>query len=194
MFNSIKGFFQLFRSTYQLLMYYWGYSRHNELNPVEMCGTYPLSFFANNMSTFDLMTFQNSVNNHCSNNNYYFGEINHFNDHIYNYNQFCYRPTKMKLTIQRRIVVNSNNMRIIFYLSLIVNNTILDKIECHIWSIDSFSSNDYNNTKFKMILKPSVSNQILSKRNIGLHAIIENDLSLFYDDINSWLYNQGWFN
>ena len=194
MFNSIKGVFQLFQSTYQLIMYYLGYSRYNELNPVEMCGTYPLSFFANNMSAFDLKTFENNVNNHCSNNNYYFSKINHFYDHIYNYNQFCYRPTKMKLTIQRRIVVNSNNMRIIFYLSLITNNTILDKIECHIWSLNYFSINDYNDTKFKMILKPSVSNQILSNINIGLQDVIENDLSLFYGDINSWLYSRGWFN
>ena len=200
MFNSIKGFYQLFSSVYQIMVNYFGYSRENELNPTEMCGAYPLSFFADNMTTFDLTIFVNNVNTHCTNHNYYFDQINHIYDNIYNYNQFCYRHTKMKVTIRRRIVIN-NNMRIVFYLSLFANNTIIDKRECHIMSVNSFSIDNYTDTIFKMTFKTPMTHRrydddkhSLYIGNITLRTIIEKDLSLFYNNINNWLYNQGWFN
>ena len=74
MFNSIKGFYQLFSSVYQIMVNYFGYSRENELNPTEMCGAYPLSFFADNMTTFDLTIFVNNVNTHCSFDRHYQNE------------------------------------------------------------------------------------------------------------------------
>ena len=102
----------------------------------------------------------------------------------------------MKLTIRRRISIYNNNMNIIFYLSLISNNNeIIDKREYHINSINSFSIDNYNDTKFKMSCKNSVSDVHPNYTTfITLYEIIMNDLSLFYDNINNWLQVHGWFN
>jgi hypothetical protein len=194
--NIIKNIFQYLRLVYQIAINYWKDSHLNELNPIEMCGSYPLSFFANNMTTFDLYIFAKNVNNHCSNHTYFGNKYNKFNDQIYNYNQFHNQRNKMKLTIRRRISIYNNNMNIIFYLSLISNNNeIIDKRECHINSINSFSIDNYNDTKFKMSFKNSMSDVHSNYTTfITLYEIIMNDLSLFYDNINNWLQVHGWFN
>lgn len=84
---------------------------------------------------------------------------------------------------------------------IFANNTIIDKRKCHIMSTNSFSIDNYNDTIFKMTFKTPITHRRYHKDNhslyigtITLRTIIEKDLSLFYNNINNWLYNQGWFN